>query len=296
MSLPPQVTESSAAAEPASDHHHAWPDDEALSRSYDAARFGVLACLLFMAGGLYWTAAIGLLTLSALTAYPVMISIGVAVTLMIFAATFWTPRSRTSAGRPLWRTTERDSRSTFDPVTGLPLNRLFLSLLNQALIRGQKHGRRVAVLIIELDYFTPATETPADLNSHLMYRIEAARVKSALRSTDTVARIAERTFAVLVDQVTDADDLLLLARKMQGAIALPVTLDHHEVFLTGRIGLALSTRDDLDPHVLLEAAAQALEMARTNSFGDIRPREGARPATDGFPLDNCGLILHRPSL
>ncbi|MBX3369583.1 MAG: GGDEF domain-containing protein [Nitrospira sp.] len=268
MSVPPPVTgESSAAVEPEPDHHHAWSDNDALTRSYDAARFGVLACLLFMAGGLYWTAAIGLLTISALTAYPVMVSIGVAFTLMIFGATFWTPRSRSSAVRPLWSAAESGSKTTYDPVTGLPLNRLFLSLLNQALIRGQKHGRQVAVLIIELDYFTPVAESPAELNRHLMYRIEAARVKSALRTTDTVARIAERTFAVLVDQITDADNLLLLARKMQGAIALPITLDHHEVFLTGRIGLALSKRDDLDPNALLEAAARALEMARTDASG-----------------------------
>ncbi|ODT44651.1 MAG: hypothetical protein ABS70_04970 [Nitrospira sp. SCN 59-13] len=268
MSVPPPVTDESSAATEAEPHHHrAWSGDEALSRSYDAARFGVLACLLFMAGGLYWTAAIGLLTISALTAYPVMVSIGVAFTLMIFGATFWTPRSRTAVVRPLWSAAESDNTSTYDPVTGLPLNRLFLSLLNQALIRGQKHGRQVAVLIIELDYFTPATETPADLNSHLMYRIEAARVKSALRTTDTVARVAERTFAVLVDQVIDGDDLLLLARKMQGAIALPITLDHHEVFLTSRIGLALSKPDDLDPNVLLEAAERALDMARHDASG-----------------------------
>jgi len=267
MSVPPPVTDESNAAtgrEPAP--HHACSHDT-LSRSYDAARFGVLACLLFMAGGLYWTAAIGLLTISALTAYPVMVSIGVAFTLMIFCATFWTPRPRISPARMAWRASERDGTSTYDPVTGLPLNRLFLSLLHQALIRAHKQGRQLAVLIIELDYFTPATEAPADLNSHLMYRIEAARVKSALRTTDTVARIAERTFAVLVDHVTGPDDVMMLARKMQGAIALPITLDDHEVFLTGRIGMALSNRGHLDPIVLLEAATRALEASQNDASG-----------------------------
>ena len=100
-----------------------------------------------MAGGLYWTAAIGLLTISALTAYPVMVSIGVAFTLMIFGATFWTPGSRASTVHRLWSESEQVGTSTYDPVTGLPLNRLFLSLLNQALIRAQKHGRQVALVM-----------------------------------------------------------------------------------------------------------------------------------------------------
>ena len=267
MSVPPPVTDESNAATgrgPAS--HHAC-SQQTLSRSYDAARFGVLACLLFMAGGLYWTAAIGLLTISALTAYPVMVSIGVAFTLMIFGATFWTPRPRTSPARTAWTTSDRDGTSTYDPVTGLPLNRLFLSLLNQALIRAQKQGRQLAVLMIELDYFTPAAAPPAELNRHLMYRIEAARVKSALRTTDTVARIAERTFAVLVDQITGTDDVMMLARKMQGAIALPITLDHHEVFLTGRIGMALSNQGDLNSILLLEAATRALEASQNEASG-----------------------------
>lgn len=268
MSVPaPANDESGVAGGPEPGHLHAWSDEEALAGSYDAARFGVLACLLFMAGGLYWTAAIGLLTISALTAYPVMVSIGVAFTLMIFGASFWTPRRRTSAVRPDWSASACDGRSTYDPVTGLPLNRLFLSLLNQALIRAKKHGRQVAVLMIELDYFIPAADTSAELNRHLMYRIEAARVKSALRTTDTVARIAERTFAVLVDQVSSHDEVVLLARKMQGTIALPITLDHQEVFLTSRIGVALSTHDVLDPNLLLDAATRALETAWEESSG-----------------------------
>ena len=271
MSVPPPVTdESNAATEREPAPHHACSHDT-LSRSYDAARFGVLACLLFMAGGLYWTAAIGLLTLSALTAYPVMVSIGVAFTLMIFCATFWTPRPRISPARMAWRASERDGTSTYDPVTGLPLNRLFLSLLNQALIRAQKQGRQLAVLMIELDYFIPAAEMSAELNRHLIYRIEAARVKSALRTTDTVARVAERTFAVLLEQVTGPDEVMVLARKMQGSIALPFTLDHQEVFLTSRVGVGLSTRDALDPNVLLDAATHALEAAQTDAPGISGP-------------------------
>ncbi len=267
MDLPqPASRDSSASTEPEQAPGHVGLGYETASRSYDAARLGVLACLLFMAGGLYWTAAIGLLTMSALTAYPVMILLGVAFTLVIFGATFWTPRPAATPHRA-WKTLEADGKSTYDQVTGLPLKRLFLSLLNQALIRAQKQGGRVAVLMIELDYFIPAAEAPADLNSHLMYRIEAARVKSALPTTDTVARVGERSFAVLLDQVAGPDEVMMLARKMQGAIALPITLDHHEVFLTSRIGISLSHPDDLDPNLLLEAAISALEAAQADAAG-----------------------------
>lgn len=287
MSLPqPASTDSTTPSRSEPRHQHRLPDGETLTRSYEAARFGVLACLLFMAGGLYWAAAIGLLTLSALTAYPVMVSIGLAFTLMIFGASFWTPRSRASTVHRLWSESEQVGTSTYDPVTGLPLNRLFLSLLNQALIRAQKHGRQVAVLMVELDYFTPAAETPGELNCHLMYRIEAARVKSALRTTDTVARLAERTFAVLLDHVTDSDEVSVLARKMQGAIALPITLDQHEVFLTSRIGVGLSNQNNLDPVLLLEAATRALDAA----WADASGISGPETVPANVPADSTSTI------
>ncbi len=265
-------------------HRHAWSGEEDFSRSYQAARSGVVACLLFMAGfmagGLYWTATIGLLTISALPAYPVMISIGVAFCMMFFCAAFWTPRSWLCdyAADSLSNASNHTGMSTYDSVTGLPTNRLFLSLLSQALIRAQRQGRQVAILMVELDHFTPVPA--AALNCNLMYRIQAARVKSALRTTDTVARFGERTFAVLLDQVTDADEVLAIARKMQGTISLPVTLDEHELFLTSRIGISLSTPTCPDIGPLVEAATQALVSARANSLPLYGLPGSITPATD----------------
>lgn len=263
-------------------HRHASSRDENLSRSYDDARFGVVACFLCMAGGLYWTAAIGLLTISALTAYPVMISIGLAFSMMIFGAAFWTPRGRFSA-YPVdsqSNSSNHTGMSAYDSVTGLPTNRLFLSLLNQALIRGQQQGLQVAILMIELDHFTPVTDASAPMNCNLMYRIQAARVKSVLRTTDTVARLGERTFAVLLDHVTNADEVLAIARKMQSTISLPTTLDEHELFLTSRIGISLSRQGCLDTDPLVESANRALVTARANGHTMYGLPGSVTPATD----------------
>ncbi len=283
MNMPsPESTDSSERHGLEPPHRHAWIRDEDRSRSYDAARFGVVACLLFMAGGLYWTAAIGLLTISALTAYPVMISIGVAFSMMIFGAAFWTPRGRFSAysADSQSHASNHTGMSTYDSVTGLPTNRLFLSLLRQALIRAQQQGRQVAILMVELDHFTPIIDASAVMNCNLMYRIQAARVKSALCTTDTVARLGERTFAVLLEHVTDANEVLAIARKMQSTISLPVTLDEHELFLASRIGISLSTHGCLDIDTLVEAATQALVTARANSLPMYGLLGSITPATD----------------
>lgn len=260
----PDTNDSSGSAGSGSSHSQYPFDDEAALRAFDGARLGVLACLLFMAGGLYWTAAVGLLTVSALTAYPVMISAGALLTLVVFGATFWTPKqSQSDAAMPLGSNEPGSfAMHTYDSVTGLPTHRLFLSLVKQALSRAHQHSRQVALLVIELDHFTPRIDGEAPINSNLMYRVQAARVKSVVRTTDTVARLGERTFAVLLEQVTVPDEVMAIARKMQTTIALPVTLDGHELFLTSHTGISVSTGDALGASALLEAATRAVATAR----------------------------------
>ena len=251
-----------------STNRHGRPDDETGTAFFDTTQLGAGACILFMAGGLYWTASVGLLTLSALTAYPLMISVGLVLTLVIFGATFWTPRAAQSASMLHTRSEESNIMGlhTYDSVTGLPTRRLFTALLNQALPRAQAHGRQVAVIMIEMDHFTPQIDASTQVNESLMYRVQAARVKSALRSTDTLARLAERTFVVLLDQVSGPDEALAIAQKMHATIALPVTLDAHELFFTSRMGIGLSGHDAEESGPLLNAATRAVAAARAEGY------------------------------
>lgn len=241
--------------------------------SHDIARVGVVACVMFMAGGLYWTASVGLLTVSALTAYPVMVMLGMGFSLLVFGAANWSIRQPVAASTPDTPATLSlvGAAHTYDPVTGLPRQRLFLSLLTQAVGRAQREGRQAAILVIELEHFTAETDAYAMLNRNLMYRVQAARVKSALRTVDVVARLTESRFAVLLEQVMTQDEVLAIAKKMQRTIAQPVTLDCHELFLSSRIGISLSGQDGVDAPALIEAAVHALEraLAQGGTLGGI---------------------------
>ena len=262
MSVPPVASPDGGDHDGStSDHQAGCGATSPHSPAADATKFGVVACVLFMAGGLYWTASVGLLTVSALTAYPGVVMAGMVVSLLIFRMASQTARS--PVGEAAQEIPGKISRvgavHTYDAVTGLPMRRLFLSLVNQALMRVHKEGRQLAILVIDLTHFTPETDAYAQLNRNLMYRVQAARVKSALRTTDVVARLTEQRFAVLLERVTTQEDVLTIARNMQRTIAHPVTLDHHELLLSSRIGISLSGKDGLDAQGLIAAAVQALD-------------------------------------
>lgn len=229
----------------------------------------MVVSIMLVVGGLYWTASVGLLTVSALTAYPKAIWIGATVLFIsVVGATLWTAWSSRSDSNGRLHSESSNVRilSTYDSVTGLPTNRLFTSLLNQALPRAHKNGRQVAVLMVELDHFTLSSELQGHVNRNMIYRVQAARMKSALRTTDCVARLAERTFVVLLDQVMMQDEVVAVAKKMQATVSLPFTLDGHEVFLTSRIGISLSTQDGGEGGRLIEAATQAVATARAEGY------------------------------
>lgn len=239
-----------------------------------------MVCVMFMAGGLFWTASVGLLTVSALTAYPMMVMVGLVLSFAIFGVATWTAHRTPADSAPesSARLSFGSAAHTYDAVTGLPMYRLLLSLVKQAMSRAERTGRQTAILVIELEHFTPETNAYARLNRNLMYRVQAARVKSALRTTDVVARLAETRFAVLLEPVTQPEEVLALAKKMQQTIAHPITLDEHELLLSCRIGISLSGSESSDARALIEAAERALE--RTQATGGPNADSAASTAHD----------------
>ncbi len=185
----------------------------------------------------------------------------------------WTKRLR---HRP-----EPPNMSTYDSVTGLPTKRLFMLLAKQAVSRAREAGRQAAILMVELDHFALAKDLRDAANSNLVYRVQAARLKSALRTTDTVARLGERSFAALLENIVDRSAVAAVATKMQTTMSLPFVLEGHEVFLTSRIGIALLSPDTKDAACLLDLAARAVAQARTEGYVMYGlPGEAIAPVSD----------------
>jgi diguanylate cyclase (GGDEF)-like protein len=158
------------------------------------------------------------------------------------------------------------SVATYDSVTGLPTKRLFSALMSQALNRAERSGQQVAVLMVELDHFTLSTDLQGQVNHNMIYRVQAARLRSALRSTDAVARLGDRSFGVLLDRIGSTQDAMTVAQKMQATVSLPFTLEGHEVFLTSRIGIGISSLDGRSESDLLEAAGTAVARAQREGY------------------------------
>jgi diguanylate cyclase (GGDEF)-like protein len=143
---------------------------------------------------------------------------------------------------------------------------LFGTLLEQAVGRAAKTGRPLALLVVELEHFRMVAESQGQANGNVLVRVQAARVKGVLQSTETVARLAQDQFAMILDNLTSYQEVTTIVEKLQATVGLPLTLEGHELFQTCRIGVALYPQDAKDHEGLIKQAMQAVKKAKSEGY------------------------------
>ena len=181
------------------------------------------------------------------------------VSLSLAGLWFWPFRQRTRI-QP-----HEESLAAYDHVTGLPTLRLFTVLLDQGLIRAAQMGRSIGVLVTELHQFRPLPTPVATPNISLIVRVQAARIKSALPSNNTVARIGDRRFAILIEEVVARDQIDALAQNIYRTMSLPLMIEGQEVLLTCQIGGAMYSSSASSGEALLSQAVKALALATSEN-------------------------------
>jgi diguanylate cyclase (GGDEF)-like protein len=184
------------------------------------------------------------------------------------------------------------SISAYDSITGLPTRRLYLVLLGQALSRAEATMRNVAVLVCVLEQFRPMSTSSAAPNMTLAVRVQAARIKSALRSHDVVARLDEYTFAVVADSLESPDEAQLIAERIQKAIALPLLIEGQELLVSCRIGGIVGPQNGTDAESALDAASLALSNSQTANPSIAFVSDPATPFFSPSSHSSTGRMRH----
>ncbi|HWV47643.1 MAG TPA: GGDEF domain-containing protein [Nitrospira sp.] len=195
-------------------------------------------------------------------------------------------------GQDLVRRKQDGAPSAYDGVTGLPTRRLFLVLLKQALSRAETTKRHVAVLVCALEQFRPLSAALAAPNMTLVVRVQAARIKSALRPHDVVARLDEYTFAVIADNLESPDEARLIAGKIQKAIALPLLVEGQELLTSCRTGGIVGPQSGTDAESFLDAASRALSESQTADESIAFVSDPATTTSSSSSLTSAGRMRH----
>lgn len=150
----------------------------------------------------------------------------------------------------------------FDALTGLP-NRSHLSeRLGDALRRGDRSGRALALIRIDIARFREINDTFGHLGGDAVLKEVAARLMRSCRNTDMAARLGGDEFVILMEGLAEPDESRLVAAKLMEAMSTPFEVAGAPYLLAVTLGIALRHGEAVDADTLLKQAGDALRQAK----------------------------------
>ncbi|MFL6659210.1 MAG: EAL domain-containing protein [Massilia sp.] len=149
-----------------------------------------------------------------------------------------------------------------DVLTGLPNRSLLQDRLSQALAYSARSLRPVWVMLIDLDRFKFVNDSMGHKAGDVLLMTVAARLRSALRDTDTVARLSGDEFVLILTEHEGEGLNPDIVQRLMDAVAQPVLLGTKEFFVTCSIGVAAYPSDGTSTDSLIEHADIAMYRAK----------------------------------
>ncbi|HEX6392797.1 MAG TPA: EAL domain-containing protein [Acidimicrobiales bacterium] len=154
-----------------------------------------------------------------------------------------------------------------DGLTGLPNRALLLKRLSDSLARLQPGAEQPALLFLDVDRFKLINDSLGhDTGDQLL--VEAAgRLRSALRTGDTVARFGGDEFVILCEPPGDP---VVVARRLLETFDQPFRLAGEDFYLTASIGVASAEDLASNPAELIRDADTAMYRAKELGRGRVQ--------------------------
>lgn len=178
--------------------------------------------------------------------------------------------------------------ATHDTLTGLPNRALFNEHLEIVLHNAGRHGRRVALLFLDLDGFKEVNDTYGHDAGDKLLQTVSTRMRECVRKEDIIARMGGDEFTILLGELQQYTDASLIAQKIIRAINEPIPLNSHVCRVGASIGISLFPHSTQDGETLLRLADDAMYTAKAEGKNSYCVSDGVSrstvPSNDSFPL------------
>jgi diguanylate cyclase (GGDEF)-like protein/PAS domain S-box-containing protein len=127
-----------------------------------------------------------------------------------------------------------------DPLTGLVNRAAFSDRVEQALIRCERKGTKLAALFLDLDNFKLINDQLGHAAGDQVLIMVADRLRDCLRATDAAARLGGDEFAILLEDISDTTSAVHVAERLLDALRQPFVLDEQALVVGVSVGVAWS--------------------------------------------------------
>jgi len=134
--------------------------------------------------------------------------------------------------------------ANFDSTTELPNRAMFLQVLNHEFRQAAAHGRRLTLMVIDLDNFKSINDRLGPSMGDLLLREAGQRLCDALNRQEYVFRVSGDEFAVLFDSLDTREDVERVAQLLLNVLRQPYRLGSNtEEIIDATMGISLFPDD-----------------------------------------------------
>lgn len=156
--------------------------------------------------------------------------------------------------------------ASHDPLTGLPNRKLLRERVERALLASDRSGRKVGLLLFDLDRFKEVNDTLGHHSGDLLLAQIGPRLSGILRDGDSIARLGGDEFVVLLPDLGDATEAETAAERVTEALQESFALDGVSVDVEASIGIAISPEHGIDFDTLLQHADVGMYVAKKSGL------------------------------
>lgn len=161
-----------------------------------------------------------------------------------------------------------------DTLTGLPNRLLFSDRLNHAIARARRGGKKVAVLILDLDNFKQVNDKLGHDAGDALLNMVVTRFMKHLREEDTASRMGGDEFNFLISDLSGTEGLHKVLDRMLASFGEPFVIKDTPLNITPSIGVALYPEDGDDLETLVKKADIALYQVKGSGKNNYRFYDG----------------------
>lgn len=160
---------------------------------------------------------------------------------------------------------------TLDAMTNVYNRRYFEDAFRREVLRSQRHGRQLSLLIFDIDKFKQINDTYGHLVGDEILKALSARIRGRVRGDEIVARIGGEEFAVVLVETSKRNARLVAESLCELVRSSPLLPDRPELITTISVGgVYTNGLELLSEQDLVAQADQQLYLAKTSGRDCVR--------------------------
>lgn len=194
------------------------------------------------------------------------LTLSIIMGLCIFAATYYVWRLNRRLAASL---TQVQHLANHDSLTGMPNRALFIDRTQRAILKARREKTLFALLYIDIDHFKSINDQFGHSAGDEILKAACNRMMACIRDSDSLGRLGGDEFVVLLEDLHASEDALEIAKKIQSAIALGVSVGGEFINTTISIGISIYPNDADTEEGLFKRADAAMYRSKMNGRNSI---------------------------